>query len=178
MPIDGEQMGIDRHLVVWVKCSDTGIQTEVCIASKGMVVPAIDDCVSFVLWAETGFLNSPFSLEDKIQYVRDPELYESYQEKAREEFEREVRIKNLRRELRIENSLARRTAILNLELERQRILNLGWHELIVEHESTAPPIDAISASLYHLRRRLLSLPAPGHTIGHTLERREPKEDCK
>ena len=184
-PIYGEQRGIDRHLDVWVKCSDTGIQTEVCIVSKGMVVngtvflvPAIDDCVSFVLWAETGFLNPPFSLDDKILYVRDPELYERNRAKAREELDREHRIKNLRRELRIENSLARGTAILNLNLERQRIFNLGWHELIAEHESTGPPADAIAASLYHLRRRLLSLPAPGNTIGHTLERREPKEDCK
>ena len=165
LPIDGEQMGIDRHLAVWVKCSNTGVQTEVCIVSKGGVVPAIDDCVSFVLWAETGFLNSPFYLEDEILYVRDPELYERKREIARDELIGKRHIENLRREVRIENSRARRTAILNLHLKRQRILNLGWHELIAEHESTGPPTDTISASLYHLRRCLLSLPAPGHTIG-------------
>ena len=168
----------DRHLITKVRNSKTGVDAAVCIGATGDSVPAIDDCVAFVLWAESGFPYPPHTLADRILYVRDPELYERNEEIKREEQEREQRIKNLRRELRIENSLARRTAILNLNLERQRIFNLSWHELIAEHESTAPPADAIAASLYHLRRRLLSLPAPGNTIGHTLERREPKEDCK
>ena len=168
----------DRHLITLVRNSKTGVNAAVCIAATGDSVPAIDDCVAFVLWAESGFPFPPGTLDDRILYVRDPELYERNEEIKREEQEREQRIKNLRRELRIENSLARRTAILNLNLERQRIFNLSWHELIAEHESTAPPADAIAASLYHLRRRLLSLPAPGNTIGHTLERREPQEDCK
>ena len=176
-PIVGEQR-IDRHLAVWVQCSDTGVKDKVCIVSTGGVVPAIDDCVSFVLWAETGFLNSPFSLEDKILYVRDPELYERKQEKAREEFEREKRIKHMRRELDLELKLASTKALLNIELERRRVRKLGWRALMAEHESTGPPTDAISDALYHLRTTLLSMPAPGHTIGHTLERREPKEDSK
>ena len=177
-PIVGEQRGIDRHLVVWVRCSNTGIQAAPCIVSYGGVVPAIDDCVSFVLWAETGFLNPPFTLDDKILYVRDPEGYERNQAIRREEQEREERIKNLRRELRLEESLASSKAMLDIHLERQRIHKLGWHELIREHESTGPPADAVSVALYDLRIHLLSLPAPGHTIGHTLERREPKEDSK
>ena len=169
---------IDRHLETWVRNSKTGVNTKICITGSGIAVPAIDDCVSFVLWAETGFLNSPFSLEDKILYVRDPELYERKQEKAREEFEREKRIKHMRRELDLELKLASTKALLNIELERRRVRNLGWRALMAEHESTGPPTDAISDALYHLRTTLLSMPAPGHTIGHTLERREPKEDSK
>ena len=177
-PNGDEQRMRDRHLETWVRNSKTGVTANVCITAKGIFVPAIDDCVAFVLWAEAGFPYPPYTLDDKILYVRDPESYERNKAIQREEYERKKRIKNLRRELRLEESLVRSKAMLDLHLERQRIFNLGWRELIAEHESTGPTADAIAASLYHLRRRLLSQPAPGHTIGHTLERREPKEDCK
>ena len=164
-PIYGEQRGIDRHLDVWVKCSDTGIQTEVCIVSKGMVVngtvflvPAIDDCVSFVLWAETGFLNPSFKLQldDKILYVRDPALYERNRAEAREVRERERRIRLLSQELQIEKGLARSKALLKLELERQRIRrNLGWRELMAEHGAAETPSDDIAAVAFALRQELL-----------------------
>jgi len=162
-PIVGEQR-IDRHLAVWVQCSDTGVKDKVCIVSTGGVVPAIDDCVSFVLWAETGFLNPPFKLQldDKILYVRDPDLYERNRAEAREVRKRERRIRLLSQELRIEKGLARSKALLKLELERQRVRNLGWHELIAEHESAGQPTDAVSRTLYDLRISLLSMPAPGH----------------
>jgi hypothetical protein len=162
-PIVGEQR-IDRHLAVWVQCSDTGVKDKVCIVSTGGVVPAIDDCVSFILWAETGFLNPPFKLQldDKILYVRDPDLYERNRAEAREVRKRERRIRLLSQELRIEKGLARSKALLKLELERQRVRNLGWHELIAEHESAGQPTDAVSRTLYDLRISLLSMPAPGH----------------
>ena len=155
----------DRHLETWVRNSKTGVTANVCITAKGIFVPAIDDCVAFVLWAEAGFPYPPYTLDDKILYVRDPEFYERNRAIQREEHERKERIKNLRRELRLEESLVRSKAMSDLHLERQRIFNLGWRELIAEHESTGPPADAISFSLYHLRTCLLSLPAPGHTIG-------------
>ena len=155
----------DRHLETWVRNSKTGVTANVCITAKGIFVPAIDDCVAFVLWAEAGFPYPPYTLDDKILYVRDPEFYERNRAIQREEHERKERIKNLRRELRLEESLVRSKAMSDLHLERQRIFNLGWRELIAKHESTGPPADAISFSLYHLRTRLLSLPAPGHTIG-------------
>ena len=168
----------DRHLETRVRNSKTGVTAKVCIVAKGIFVPAIDDCVAFVLWAEAGFPYPPYTLDDKILYVRDPEFYERNQAIQREEHLFQTRSKNLRRELRLEESLASSKAMLDIHLERQRIHKLGWHELIREHESTGPPADAISVALYDLRIHLLSLPAPGHTIGHTLERREPKEDSK
>ena len=177
-PNGDEQRMRDRHLETWVRNSKTGVTANVCITAKGIFVPAIDDCVAFVLWAEAGFPYPPYTLDDKILYVRDPEGYERNQAIRREEQEREERIKNLRRELRFEESLARSKAMVDLHLERQRIHKLGWHELIAEHESTGPPADAVSVALYDLRLSLLSMPAPGHTIGHTLECREPKEDSK
>jgi hypothetical protein len=54
---------------------------------------------------------------------------------------------------------------MDLELERQRVRNLDWHELIAEHESAGLPTDAVSVALYVLRTTLLSMPAPGHPIG-------------
>ena len=156
-PIVGEQR-IDRHLAVWVQCSDTGVKDKVCIVSTGGVVPAIDDCVSFVLWAETGFLNPPFKLQldDKILYVRDPDLYERNRAEAREVRKRERRIRLLSQELQIEKGLARSKALLKLELERQRIRrNLGWRELMAEHGAAETPSDDIAAVAFALRQELL-----------------------
>ena len=64
---------IDRHLATWVRSLETGAQTRVCSVATGhQHVPAIDDCVSFVLWAETGFFEPPSTLDNRIMYVRDP----------------------------------------------------------------------------------------------------------
>jgi len=151
----------DRHLVTSVQCSNTGAKIEVCIVATGGFVPAIDDCVSFVLWAEAGFPYPPHTLDDMILYVRDPELYERVKVERRLAREEEQRAELLRKDLAREKNLANSKALLELELEYRRIRKLGWHELIAEHESAGPPTDAVSASLYHLRTRLLSLPAPG-----------------
>ena len=168
----------DRHLETWVCNSKTGANTKVCIAATGSSVPAIDDCVSFVLWAEAGFPYPPPTLDDRILFVRDPEHYEA-EKSERIRLQEEVqRAELLRKDLAREKSLAESKALLEIELECQRVRNLGWHELIAEHESAGQPTDAISGALYDLRFSLLSMPAPGHTIGHTLERREPKEDSK
>jgi hypothetical protein len=154
-----------RHLETSVHSLETGARIEVCIVATGEAVPAIDDCVSFVLWAETGFFHPPSTLDDRILYVRDPELYERQQ--AAREAKRKIdqRIKELRREIAREERLASSKALLNIMLERERVRNLSWRELIAEHESAGPPTDDISSALYHLRITLLSMPAPGHTIG-------------
>ena len=151
----------DRHLETWVRNSKTGANVEVCIAATGKSVPAIDDCVSFVLWAEAGFPYPPHTLEDRILYVRDPEHYETKERRARLAREEAQRAELLRMDLSRKKSLAQHSALLELELECRRVRNLGWHELIAEHESAGPPTDAISSALYDLRITLLSLPAPG-----------------
>jgi len=150
-----------RHLETSVHSLETGARIEVCIVATGEAVPAIDDCVSFVLWAETGFFHPPSTLDDRILYVRDPELYERQQ--AAREAKRKIdqRIKELRREIAREERLASSKALLNIMLERERVRNLSWRELIAEHESAGPPTDAISRTLYDLRSTLLSMAAPG-----------------
>ena len=164
-PIDDRLLAFGRNLATSVQCSNTGAKANVCIVAKGEVVPAIDDCVSFVLWAETGFFEPPWTLNDRIQYVRNPELYER---KRREESlarREKMRIEKERRDLVIKQRRTRYQAQTELELERQRISNLGWRELITEHESASPPIDTISRSLYELRISLLNARARASTIG-------------
>ncbi len=155
----------DRHLETWVRNSKTGANTKVCIAATGGSVPAIDDCVSFVLWAENGFIEPPSTLDDATLCVRDPDLYERRQAERSLTQTIEWKAKLLRSEAMREKSLAYCKAQLNLELERQRVRELGWRELIAEHESAGPPTDAVSSALYDLRVSLLTLPAPGHPIG-------------
>ena len=158
--------GHGRHLETSVRSLETGAHIEVCIVATGFQdAPAIDDCVSFVLWAETGFFEPPSTLDDRILYVRDPELYERQQAAREAKGEIERRIKELRRELAREESLARSEALSNIMLERERVRNLSWRELSAEHESAGPSKDDISSALYHLRISLLTLPAPGHPIG-------------
>ena len=152
----------DRHLETWVRNSKTGANTKVCIAATGDQVPAIDDCVSFVLWAEAGFPYPPPTLDDRILFVRDPEHYETEKRERRLAREEAQRAELLRKDLVRGKQLAHHKALLELELECRRIRNLGWHELIAEHESAGPPTDAISSALYDLRISLLSMPAPGH----------------
>ena len=155
-----------RHLETSVRSLETGAHIEVCIVATGFQdAPAIDDCVSFVLWAETGFFEPPSTLDNRILYVRDPELYERQQAARKAKHEIEQRIKELHRELAREESLARSEALSNIMLERERLRNLSWRELIAEHEFACPPTDDISSALYHLRVSLLTLPAPGHPIG-------------
>ena len=145
----------DRHLETWVRNSKTGVNAAVCIAATGDSVPAIDDCVSFVLWAETGFFHPPSTLDDRILYVRDPELYEHQQ--AAREAKREIdqRIKELRRELAREERLAGSKALLNIMLERERLRNLSWRELMAEHGAAETPSDDIAAATFALRQELL-----------------------
>ena len=131
-----------------------------------------------MMWAETGFPNPPYTVVDGILYLRDPELYERKKRERSLAYQEQRRIEKEHRDLVIKQRLARCQAQQELELQRKRVRNLSWRELITEHESAGPPTDAISDALYHLRTTLLSMPAPGHTIGHTLERREPKEDSK
>ncbi len=156
----------DRHLETWVRNSKTGANTKVCIAATGEgYVPAIDDCVSFVLWAEAGFPYPPPTLDDRILFVRDPEHYEAEKARKEEALRAAQQAKSLRKDIAREKSLAETKALLELELECRRVRNLGWHELIAEHESAGPPTDVVSSALYDLRVSLLTLPAPGHPIG-------------
>ena len=147
--------GRSRHLETSVRSLETGAHIEVCIVATGGVVPAIDDCVSFVLWAETGFFEPPSTLDDRILYVRDPELYEHKAKIEREARKRERRIKELRRELAREESLARSEFLSNIMLERERVRNLSWSELMAEHEAARAPSGPVEEAAHDLRARLL-----------------------
>ncbi|MBI63680.1 MAG: hypothetical protein CL778_00160, partial [Chloroflexi bacterium] len=86
------------HLSLVIRSSETHAESTVCIVDESNL-PGIDACVSFVLWAESGFPNPPLQLIDRIEYVRDPVHYEEKMKAQQEERERQTRIRNLAREL-------------------------------------------------------------------------------
>ena len=154
-----------RQLVLWAQNTLTREKRYVCVVAKGIPVPSIDDCVSFVMWAEAGFPNPPYTVVDGILYLRDPELYARKAGERSLAIHENMRIEKERRELVISQRRARCQAQQELELQRKRVRDLGWRELIAEHESVSPSDDDISTALYHLRISLLTLPVPGHPIG-------------
>ena len=152
------------HLSLVIRSSETYIDSKVCIVDESNL-PGIDACVSFVLWAEAGFPDPPRQLIDRIEYVRNPVLYDEKMKAQQEERERETRIRNLARELANEKLAQRHKVEETYQLERRRLQELGWRELISEHESTVPDNSLNFGRLYHLREHLLSPPAPGQKIG-------------
>ena len=152
------------RLSLVVRNTKTGIQSDICIVDKSKL-PGIDACVSFILWAETGFLNPPYQLLNRVEYVRDPVLYDEQRKAQREERERTIRIRNLSRELALEKMMQRQKVEEAYQLERRRLQELGWRAIISEHQSTTPDSSTNSGRLYHLREHLLSPPAPGQKIG-------------
>ena len=104
-------------------------------------------------------------LIDRIEYVRDPVLYDEKMKVQQEERERVLRIRKLERELANELKAERLKVEEAYQLERRRLQELGWRALISEHESTTPDNSTNSGRLYHLRDHLLSPPAPGEKIG-------------
>ena len=145
-----------RQLVLWAQSTLTREKRYVCVVAKGIPVPSIDDCVSFVMWAETGFPNPPYTVVDGILYVRDPELYERKKRERSLALHENMRIEKERRDLVISQRRARCQAQQDLELECQRIRrNLGWRELMAEHGAAETPSDDIAAVAFALRQELL-----------------------
>ena len=163
------------RLSLVIRSSETHAESTVCIVDESNL-PGIDACVSFVLWAESGFPNPPLQLIDRIEYVRDPVHYEEKMKAQQEERERETRIRNLARELANEKLAQRHEVEEAYQLERRRLQELGWRALISEHESTTPDNSTNSGRLYHLRDHLLSPPAPGEKIGQPKNAEKRKED--
>ena len=154
----------DLHLSLVIRSSETHTESTVCIVDESNL-PGIDACVSFVLWAEAGFPDPPLQLIDRIEYVRDPVLYEENLKARQEARERVLRIRNMERQLANEKLAERLKVEETYQLERRRLQELGWRALISEHESTVPDSSTNSGRLYHLREHLLSPPAPGEKIG-------------
>ena len=49
-----------------------GAKFPACVHGPKASIPALDDCASFVYWAEAGFPNPPVTISDAIQQARDP----------------------------------------------------------------------------------------------------------
>ena len=122
------------HLAVYARSLDSGISKRVCIASSETYpegTPATDKCVAFVLWANAGFREPPHTLVDAVEFCKDPEgfreLEESYEHRKQQaRLRRQEEDDAIRRERRLR--LAR-------ELQEARLGQLGWREIMQEHDS-------------------------------------------
>ena len=52
-----------------------GAKFPACVHGPKASIPALDDCASFVYWAEAGFPNPPSTISDAIMHARDPVAY-------------------------------------------------------------------------------------------------------
>ena len=122
------------HLAVYARSLDSGISKRVCIASSDKYpeeTPATDKCVAFVLWANTGFRDPPDTLRDAVEFCKDPEgfreLEESYERRKQQaRLRRHEEDDDIRRERRLKSTR---------ELQEWRLGQLGWREIMQEHES-------------------------------------------
>jgi hypothetical protein len=122
------------HLAVYARSLDSGISQRVCIASSDKYpeeTPATDKCVAFVLWANTGFRDPPDTLRDAVEFCKDPEgfreLEESYERRKQQaRLRRHEEDDAIRRERRLKSTR---------ELQEWRLGQLGWREIMQEHEA-------------------------------------------
>lgn len=122
------------HLAVYARSLDSGISKRVCIASSDKYpeeTPATDKCVAFVLWANAGFRDPPHTLRDAVEFCKDPEgfreLEESYERRKQQaRLRRHEEDDAIRRERRLKSTR---------ELQEWRLGQLGWREIMQEHES-------------------------------------------
>ena len=121
------------YLVVYARSVDSGISKKVCITSSDTYqeeTPATDKCVAFVLWANDGFRDPPLTLIDAVEYCKDPEglreLEESYEDRRRQRIlEMYERDEAISRERDLKSTR---------ELQEWRLEQLGWRDIMQEHE--------------------------------------------
>ncbi len=121
------------YLVVYARSVDSGISKKVCITSSDTYqeeTPATDKCVAFVLWANDGFRDPPLTLIDAVEYCKDPEglreLEESYEDRRRQRIlEMYERDEAISRERDLKSTR---------EFQEWRLEQLGWRDIMQEHE--------------------------------------------
>ena len=153
-----------RQLTIFVRGKEGG-SVPVCILGSGTEVPFTDDCVSFVLWAESGFLNPPDTLQSAIEESRDPEGYRKRIELEAAIREEKSRIEAERRYQALAEMQAESEIIFYLDRERSRLKDLSWRELMREHEIAKEPSNQISRTVHDIRASILGL-TKNHSFLH------------
>ena len=162
-----------------------GAKFPACVHGPKASIPALDDCASFVYWAEAGFPNPPSTISDAIMHARDPVASRdalALRIRTRREARRLMR---LRQELTLEIQRAKQRKEEEAEAERQRIMSLGWRGLIEEHRNNGLPItgddmlDGRRSDISHmLRESLLDPEARSRARDKSRAARESQENLQ
>ena len=148
---------IDPHIMVHLLRTDNGMSRDVCIMSNHDL-PAVDNCLSFVMWAESGFPNPPETITDGVGYLEDPVGYEERLEKERAERAERRRAANEILNDEIERKNAELAIQEEIEIGIHRINQKGWRELMEDHEISDPPEGRVLTALHEARTSLLIPP--------------------
>ena len=138
-----------------------GFKFPACVHGPKASIPALDDCTSFVYWAETGFPNPPTTISDAILHARDPVAWQKAVDMRAHNFEEGRRIERMRQGLLLAENLERQRKEKEAEAERHRVMSLGWRGLIDEHQEVGFPItgddmlDGRKSDISHVLRESL-----------------------
>ena len=162
-----------------------GAKFPACVHGPRASIPALDDCASFVYWAEAGFPNPPSTISDAIMHARDPVAYRDALD-LRIRTRREARrLERMRQELALAEMRAKQKMEAEAEAERQRVMSLGWRGLIEEHRHNGLPItgddmlDGRRSDISHmLRESLLDPEARSRARDKSRAARESQENLQ
>ena len=160
-----------------------GAKFPACVHGPKASIPALDDCASFVYWAEAGFPNPPSTISDAIMHARDPVAYRDALDLRIRNRREARRLARMRQELALAEMLAKQKMEAEAEAERQRVMSLGWRGLIEEHRHNGLPItgddmlDGRRSDISHmLRESLLDPEARSRARDKSRAARESQEN--
>ena len=162
-----------------------GFKFPACVHGPKASIPALDDCTSFVYWAEAGFPNPPTTISDAILHARDPVAWQKAVDMRAHNFEEGRRIERMRQGLLHAENLERQRKEKEAEAERHRVMSLGWRGLIDEHQEAGFPItgddmlDGRRSDISHmLRESLLDPEARARARAKSRAARESHENLQ
>jgi hypothetical protein len=162
-----------------------GFKFPACVHGPKASIPALDDCASFVYWAEAGFPNPPTTISDAILHARDPVAWQKAVDMRAHNFEEGRRIERMRQGLLHAERLERQRKEKEAEAERHRVMSLGWRGLIGEHQEVGFPItgddmlDGRRSDISHmLRESLLDPDARARARAKSRAARESHENLQ
>jgi len=156
-----------------------------CVHGPKASIPALDDCASFVYWAEAGFPNPPSTISDAILHARDPAAWQKALDMRVRNHREGRRLERMRQELLHAERLERQRKEKEAEAERHRVMSLGWRGLIGEHQEVGFPItgddmlDGRRSDISHmLRESLLDPEARARARAKSRAARESHENLQ
>ena len=162
-----------------------GFKFPACVHGPKASLPALDDCASFVYWAEAGFPNPPATISDAILHARDPAAWQKAVDMRARNHRETRQIERMRQELLHAERLERQRKEKEAEAERHRVMSLGWRGLIDEHQEGGFPItgddmlDGRRSDISHmLRQSLLDPEARARARAKSRVARESQENLQ